>query len=134
MEIKKKKKQPTVSRSSAEAEYQSLACATSELLWLKSLLTHFEINIIAAMIFCDNQVAIHLASNPSFHERSKHIEIDFHFIRKHGFIKLVHVKTTNQLADLLTKPVSSPQFHSLFSKFGALDIYAPTGSIRVKLS
>lgn len=125
---RKSKKQHTVSSSSAEAEYRALSCAASELLWLKGLLLHFEIQANTAMVFCDSQAAIHLASNPTFHERSKHVEIDCHFIREHvnsGFLQLVHVWTHHQLVYLLTKAVTSTQFHSLMPYLGALDIFAP---------
>nr|KYP56849.1 Retrovirus-related Pol polyprotein from transposon TNT 1-94 [Cajanus cajan] len=75
-------KQGTVSKSSSKSEYRALSSVASEIVWLKCLLTHFEIFIDSAMLFCDNKSAIHLASNPSHHERSKHIDIDCHFIRE----------------------------------------------------
>ena len=67
----KSKKQQTVSRSSAEAEYRALACVTSEILWIQSLLKDLQVATGPTLVFCDNQAAIHLATNPSFHERSK---------------------------------------------------------------
>ena len=122
-------KQPTVSRSSAEAEYRVLAAVASELTWLTALLKDFEIHFRSSMIFCDNQAAIHLSSNPAFHECSKHIEINCHFNREKvstGLIKLVHVNTQHQLSDVLTKALKPPQFQYLMTKLGTLDIYLPT--------
>ena len=94
------KKQPTVSRSSAKAEYHALLGLSCELTWLNNLLQEFDVQVGPAMVLSDNQSAIHWASN-SFHERSKHIEIDCHFIREKankGIIKLIHVKRHPQLA------------------------------------
>jgi hypothetical protein len=72
-----------VARSSAEAEYRALASTTSELIWIKQLLGELEIKHQAPMkIFCDNQAARYIASNPVLHERTKHIEIDCHFVRE----------------------------------------------------
>ena len=124
----KSKKQATVSRSSAEAEYRALAAIASEITWLTALLKDFEIEVPSTMVFYDNQSAIHLSTNPSFHERSKHVEIDCHFIREkvnQGLIRLVHVPSQYQLADMLTKPITAAQFQNLISKLGVLDIYFP---------
>lgn len=118
-----------MSRSSVEVEYRALASVTSEIQWLCSLLRDFEVTVEPTLIFCDSQSDIHLASNPIFHERSKHIEIDCHFIREKvasGIIRLVHVKSAHQLADILTKPVTAAIFHSLLSKLGIYNIYLPT--------
>uniref|UniRef100_A0A803P3R9 Integrase catalytic domain-containing protein n=1 Tax=Cannabis sativa TaxID=3483 RepID=A0A803P3R9_CANSA len=79
----KTKKQATVSKSSAEAEYRVLASTTSEMTWIQYLLTDLHIaQPTPAFIYCDNQSAIHIANNPTFHERTKHIELDCHFIRE----------------------------------------------------
>ena len=95
-----------VSRSSAEAEYRALASLTSEVLWISLLLRAFEIEVGPTMVFCDSNAAIHLAFNPSFHERFKHIKIYCHFTHDRiqgGTLHLVHVKSAHQPVDLLTK-------------------------------
>ncbi|MCH81055.1 retrovirus-related Pol polyprotein from transposon TNT 1-94 [Trifolium medium] len=97
------KKQNTVSRSSSEAEYRSLSFAACELQWLLYLLSDLGIkcNKLPAL-YCDNQSAIHIAANPVFHERTKHLEIDCHFVRdkvQQGLFKLLPISTKSQLAD-----------------------------------
>ncbi|RVW25612.1 Retrovirus-related Pol polyprotein from transposon RE1 [Vitis vinifera] len=79
----KSKKQDVVVRSSAEAEYRAMALATCELIWLRHLLRELRFGKDEQMkLICDNQAALHIASNPVFHERTKHIEVDCHFIRE----------------------------------------------------
>ncbi|WJZ85271.1 hypothetical protein VitviT2T_004816 [Vitis vinifera] len=101
------KKQTFVARSSTEAEYRALADTTSELLWLKWLLKDLGVSTSSATpLYCDNQSAIHIAHNDVFHERTKHIEIDYHFIRYHlvhGALKFFSVSSKDQLADIFTK-------------------------------
>ena len=118
-----------MARSSAEAEYRAVACLTSELLWLKQLLRTFQISLDTTMLLCDSKSAIQLATNPSCTGRTKHVDIDCHFIREHvdsKFIKLIHVTTKQQLADILTKPLPKPLFQDLVSKLGITNIYLPT--------
>ena len=122
----KKKKKPIVPQSSAGTEYKSLASVVSEVSWLQTLLQHFEVELDSSMLFCDSQSAIYLAINPTFHERSKHMEIVCHFIQERVAQGLGHVKSQHQLVDLLTKPVSSSQFKNLMSKLGIINTYMST--------
>lgn len=79
----KSKKQSTVSRSSAEAEYRSLATLTAEVVSMTNLFNELGMNVDKpTIIHCDSKAAIQIAANPVLHERTKHIEIDCHFIRE----------------------------------------------------
>ncbi|GAB2299710.1 hypothetical protein Dimus_038579 [Dionaea muscipula] len=122
----KTKKQATVSRSSAEAEYRSMAATTSELLWLSYLLSDLGISVhLPVTLFCDNRAAQHLAANPCFHERTKHLEIDCHFTRdkvQDGFLQTSFVPSHMQLADVMTKSLGSHQHQTLVDKLGLHDL------------
>jgi histone deacetylase 1/2 len=104
------RKQPTVSRSSTEAEYKALANATAEMMWVQKLLTELGVrHPSAARLWCDNLGATYLSANPVFHARIKHIEIDFHFVRERVAQKLLDIRfihTGDQVADGFTKPLS----------------------------
>jgi histone deacetylase 1/2 len=77
------RKQTTVSRSSTEAEYKALANATAELIWVEALLRELGVRLQEKpCLWCDNLGAVYLAANPVFHARTKHIEMDFHFVRE----------------------------------------------------
>ena len=79
----KSKKQSVVSRSNAESEYRAMARFVCEIIWIHQLLMEVGMETsVSAKLWCDNQVVMHIASNPVFHELSKHIEIDCHFVRE----------------------------------------------------
>uniref|UniRef100_A0A1J3G6T2 Copia protein n=2 Tax=Noccaea caerulescens TaxID=107243 RepID=A0A1J3G6T2_NOCCA len=124
----KTKKQQTVSLSSAEAEYRAMSFLTKELLWLKRLLLSLGISHAQPMhIHCDSKSAIHIATNPVFHERTKHIEIDCHFIRdeiQSGILHPIHVDSASQLADIFTKPLGRHSFDIFRDKLGILNLHA----------
>ncbi|GKC31952.1 ribonuclease H-like domain-containing protein [Tanacetum coccineum] len=76
------KRQPTLSHSSAEAEYHGIANAVAETCWLRNLLRELHTSLSSAtLVYCDNVSAVYLSSNPVQHQRTKHIEIDIHFVR-----------------------------------------------------
>ena len=116
------KRQVSVAASSTEAEYMALFEAVKEALWLKSLATSININILKPIIiYEDNSGCISIANNPTSHKRSKHIDIKYHFSREQvekNVIKIIYVPTGSQVADMLTKPLSTPKFLEFRTKIG----------------
>lgn len=102
------RKQATVSRSSTEAEYKAMANATAEIIWIQSLLRELGIKSPrSARLWCDNIGATYLSANPVFDARTKHIEIDYHFVRERVSQKLLDIRiifSGDQVADGFTKP------------------------------
>ena len=128
------KKQQAVSRSMAivisvvESEYRSMAIVTSEVVWLITLLKTFALeHNHATSLYCDSKAAIYIAANPVFHDRTKHIEINCHFIKEKiqdGVIKTFHVPTRHQIPNFFTKALEYKQFHYLLSKMNLVNIYS----------
>ncbi|KAK9749036.1 hypothetical protein RND81_02G098500 [Saponaria officinalis] len=107
-----------------------MAAVTSELIWLKSFLSSLGIDHTHSMrVLCDNKSALHIAKNPVFHDRTKHIEVDCHFIRQHLTSKNIeasHVQSKEQIADLFTKALGGEVFVYLSRKLGIRSPNAPT--------
>lgn len=107
-----------------------MAFSCAEIKWLRSFLACLGVfHRQPVRLFCDNQATIHIAANPVFHERTKHIEIDCHFVREllvSGIVSTTHVRTSLQLADIFTKALGATQFHFLLSKLGVRDPHTPT--------
>jgi hypothetical protein len=101
------KRQTTVSRSSAEAKYRAVAHAMAETCLVRQLLQELHTPISSAMIiYCDNVSAVYMTANPVHHRRTKHIEIDIHFVREKvalGQVRVLHVPSSHQFADIMTK-------------------------------
>ncbi|GJX48135.1 cysteine-rich receptor-like protein kinase 8 [Tanacetum coccineum] len=116
------KKQVVISRSLVEAEYRAMALTCYEVTWFVSLLKDLGIkNLEPVDPFCGNQAALYIVANPIFHARTKHIEVDCHYVRdqlKTGIIKPSYVHTKSQLVDVFTKVVSVDQHTKLLSMLG----------------
>ncbi|XP_019198888.1 PREDICTED: uncharacterized protein LOC109192641 [Ipomoea nil] len=114
------RKQRTVARSSTEAEYKGLADVCAEVTWVVSLLRELGLHSGApATLWCDNMGATYLCANPVFHARTKHVEVDYHFVRDKvtsGEYKVTFVSTKDQVADIFTKPLPAARFAILRDK------------------
>ncbi|CAH9115063.1 unnamed protein product [Cuscuta epithymum] len=124
------KKQSVVSRSSAEAEYRAMAVTVSEIVWLRWLLQDLTVNHNSPTpLYCDNQAARHIALNPVFHERTKHVEMDCYFVRERvarNEIQPLFISTSNQVADIFTKALGTDRFQFLRSKLGVRNLHTPS--------
>ncbi|GKE03301.1 retrovirus-related pol polyprotein from transposon RE1 [Tanacetum coccineum] len=115
-------RQKSVSRSSTEAEYKALANASAELCWTKNILHELGIPTNhTPTLFCDNTGATYLYANPVYHSRMKHVALDYHFVREQvsaGQLRVLHISSQDQLADMLTKPLTRAPFLRNRSKIG----------------
>jgi hypothetical protein len=121
------KRQVTVSRSSTEAEYHVVAHVVADTVWLRQLLSELHRPIEqATTIYCDNISAVYMSGNPVQHRRTKHIEIDIHFVREKvalGQVRVLHVPTFAQFADIFTKGLATTPFQDI--RF-SLNVVKPT--------
>ncbi len=128
------KRQATVALSSCEAEYMGQTQATKEAIWLRRLMEELNGHLggegtavkgdpCAVVIFSDNQGAIALAKNPTHHARTKHIDLQQHFVREkvaEGHIQLDYVPTGDMVADGLTKPLAKDKFIQFRNALGLI--------------
>jgi hypothetical protein len=116
------KRQTTVSGSSAEAEYRAVASAVAECCWLRQLLQELHISIASVtVVYCDNVSAVYMTANPVHHRRTKHIEIDIHFVREKvslGQVRVLHVPSAHQYADIMTKGLPVQLFTDFKTSLG----------------
>ncbi|KAF5823492.1 putative RNA-directed DNA polymerase [Helianthus annuus] len=124
----KSKKQSTVSRSTGEAEYRAMCSATCEIMWLLNLLREVGVNCeLPVKLYCDSKAAISIAANPVFHEKTKHFEVDLHFLREKvgsGIIETVKVDSESQPADGFTKGLSVEQHKVFCEKLGMVNWFS----------
>jgi hypothetical protein len=113
------KLQTVISRSSAEAKYRVVANGVAEDTWLRQLLHELQTPPSrCTLVYCDNVSDVYLSTNPVQHQRTKHVEIDFHFVQEKvaiGQVCVLHVPTTSQFADIFTKGLPSSVFNEFRS-------------------
>jgi hypothetical protein len=111
------RKHPTVSRSSTEAEYKAVANTTAELIWIQVLLRELDISLSRPpSLWCDNISTTYLSANPIFHCQTKHVEVDYHFVRERVASRQLDVwviSSKDQIADIMTKPLPRPAFQKI---------------------
>jgi hypothetical protein len=116
------RKQSSIALSTAHAEYIAACSASCEAIWLRKLLTGlFDLEMEATVILCENQSCIKMTENPVFHDQSKHIEIRYHYICdmvQRKVVNLQNVGTDEQVADVLTKPLSRVKFEYFRDNIG----------------
>lgn len=116
------KRHETVSKSSTEAEYRTMSSAASEIVWLQNLLRAMGLQqSITPLLLCDNLSAVCLTANPRFHKKTKHFDVDYHYVRERVALKALevkHIPASLQLADIFTKSLTQEPFFKLRVKLG----------------
>ncbi|XP_021826915.1 uncharacterized protein LOC110767631 [Prunus avium] len=128
------KKQRTVSRSSAKAEYHALAYACADTIWIQGLLHELHFPLLRPVLLnCDNLSATYMATNPVFYARTKHVALDYHFVRERvasGSHRVSFIPSVDQLADVFTKGLPTDRFTRLVSKLVSPPLPSLRGSVR----
>ena len=116
-----------IARSSAETEFRAVAHGICEIMWIKRLLEKLKMGSSSPMmLYCDNKVAISIAHNPVLHDRTKHVEVDKHFIKEkidNSVVCMIYIPTKEQVADVFTKGLYKRQFDFLNGKLAMEDIF-----------
>lgn len=124
------KKQNVVARSIAEAEFKAVAHGICKVIWVKRILEELKMKIEFPMsLYTDSKAAIDISHNPVQHHRTKHVEVDKHFIKEKiegGLIALTHMPTRDQTADIFTKGLYKEVFEKFVDKLDMVNIYSPT--------
>jgi hypothetical protein len=118
------KKQNSVALSTTEAEYIVAGHCCAQLLWMRQTIRDYGYKLSKAPLLCDNESAIRMVDNPVEHNRTKHVDIRYHFFRDHkqrGHIEIAYVNTKDQLADIFTKPLDEKTFSKLRNELNILD-------------
>ena len=121
-----RKKQHSVSTSTAEVEYIAVGSCCAQVLWMRNQLFDNGFKLEKIPIFCDNTSAITITQNPVQHSRSKHIDVRYHFIREHvmnGFVELHFILSEKQLVEIFTNPLDESTFSRLVNELGMLNYY-----------
>ena len=124
------KRQSVVALSTAEAEYIAATESAKDGIWLKNLLKDLECKQNTVILHEDNQACIALSKNPQFHSRTKHIQVDYHYIRdqvENGEFILKYIPTKSQLADLTTKGLAGHQIRPALAKLNLIDFRVTRG-------
>lgn len=107
-----------------------MSFAVKEVIWIVNLLSELQVPQTRPVAFyCDSTAVIHIANNPVFHERTRHVELDCHQVRDRivsGLIKILHVRSETQLVDVFTKPLQPGLFHFLIGKMSLHSIFSPS--------
>ena len=119
-----RRKQSCVELSTTEAEYVVVCSASCEVVWMRKLLSDlFDLELYSTCIYCDNQSCVKLSENLVFHDKLKHIEIKYHYIKymvQRGAMNLQHVTMEEQIVDVLINPLARVKFTYFKEKLGVL--------------
>ncbi|GKF56119.1 ribonuclease H-like domain-containing protein, partial [Tanacetum coccineum] len=120
----------TLSRSSVEVEYRGIANAVAKTSWIRNLLRELHTPLFTAtLVYHDNVSVVYMSANPVQHQRTKHIEIDIHFVHDKvaaGHVRVLHVPSRFQYADIFTKGLPYPLFADFGSSLSVCKSLAPT--------